>query len=234
MIRPDSFSDRAVNNQQIPVPGPGPNTGDAHKSDDEVRDEFVKTLLSNPDIIGKALQGGSGKSVKMEYKGEELLKITVEGPTMASGIIGGIKEGFGAARDAISLYSEQDPLLALRAACAGVQATVNLGIPESIVNLETNFFIPGVRAVTLAFDGRQALKTLKNKEASTLTKAVEVLHVGTDIAGLVGAVAPFFAHMAPGLANYSTPLLAASFAGDTITCGYRFLNFAQVTTHKEA
>ncbi|CAN0352576.1 unnamed protein product, partial [Phaeothamnion confervicola] len=87
---------------------------------------------------------------------------------------------------------DTDPLLTLRLAAATVKGTVNNSLPDATVQIANQAFIPMVRGVTLLADIPQAVRMCRNADASPLDKGIEIFHVGTDIAGIVGAVAPMF------------------------------------------
>lgn len=214
--------------EAVAAPGEGPPSPGPKPSDDEMRDEFVKSMISSPGFIDSAMKNlKGGRAVTVSYDGKDLLKITSEGPTTADNVIRGFQKGFRATADVINQYTDTDPLLSLRMAAATVKTTVNTGLPTEVVDFADKAFIPMVRGMSLCVDIPQAVRTFRAKDSTPIDKALEILHVGTDIAGIVGALAPHFSSFAPGLAKYATPMLAVSFAGDALTCGYRALNFAR-------
>lgn len=212
----------------IPTAPPSIPNG-AKPTEAEVRDEFVKTLMSNPAIVEGAMNKlrNNNQITFKDSQGKDLMSISSQGPSVADNVIHGVQKGIRATADAINQYSDTDPLLTLRVAAASVKGIVNNSASDTTVAIADKVFIPFVRGVTLLTDIPQAVRVCRNGDASPLDKGIEIFHVGTDIAGIVGAVAPMFSHMAPGLAHYADLMLGASFAGDALTCGYRALNFAK-------
>lgn len=221
-----SFTPNPTPPRNAPKPAPGggeppPPTPD--QKDDQLREKVLESIVGNPEFTKEALRKvGRGDKLTIHVDGKPLVSITSEGPTVTDRVIGGFRAGIRTVTDEVSTVVDNDPAFMMRNAATVVKTQVYNGIPSELQSIADKAFIPIVRGAALALDGSRCFKTWQNKESRGIDRIMDTAHVATDIAGLVGAVAPM---VFPSLAPYADKLLAVGFAGDIVSYSYRGLQY---------
>ena len=207
-----------------PATPPSPPTPPQNSPDGEkLRDQLLESIVTNPEFTKEAMRRvGRGDKVSINVDGRPLVSITSEGPSTAERVIGGFRAGVRSVTEEVSNVVDNDPAFMLRNAATVVKTQVYSGIPSELQTIADKAFIPFVRGAALALDGARTVKTWKNPDASWLDKGMDTVHVGCDVVGLVGALAPM---IFPPLAPYADKLLAVGFAGDIVSYSYRGLQY---------
>ena len=235
-IRPQAYQIRA--NTAAPTK---PADGDAAPSQETTQDklaaQIVDSIVSSPEFTKQAMRRvGRGDTLKIEANGQEIVKITSDGPSVAQRMIKGAQLGITAAAAEVSQLVENDPAMSFRVAAMGVKTRVFNGVDAGLQEVAEKAFLPMMRGAALALDSKKAIDTFRNKDASVVDKIIEGVHVGTDVVGLVGALSY---HVIPfdAFKNNAGLLTAIGFAGDIMSYSYRALQYlkerGQVATAAE-
>ncbi len=195
----------------------------ADEQPNPMADQIVDKLISSPEFTKKALSKlGNGQELTITVNGEDVIKIKNEGPGVAEKFIKGAQYTLTAVTEEAARVVEADPAFAFKEAAMGVRTQVADGIPDQAASLIDTAFLPMLRIVALGLDGKKAIDTYRNKDASTLDKIVDGVHVLTDVAGVIGALGY---DMVPALNGLAGPLTAVGLAGDVASYSYHVLQY---------
>lgn len=198
------------------ISGPG-------SSDQQTKDEYAKTLMANPGFMQGALKGlGNGKTITVSKGNEEIVKITSSGPNI-------LETGVKTIADLATQYSESDPVISVRVGAALMKPVLNnLPVGEGVTAAADKFVMPLVRGLSLALDLSHTVHAFRNNNATPTEKTMEAIHLATDVAGMVGALAIAMPGAFPAaVGKYAELMLGAAIGTDIVTCGYRLTNFAR-------
>ncbi len=203
--------------------GEAPQNPGGPSEEDKLKDQLLESLITSPEFTKEALRRvGRGDKVSIEVDGKPVVTIKSEGPTTTERVIRGFRAGVRTITEEVATVVDNDPAFMLRNAATVVKTQVYSGIPTQLQEIADKAFIPLARGASLALDGTRCYKTWTNPNSTWMDRSLDTLHVATDIAGLVGAVAPM---VFPPLAPYADTLLAAGFAGDIVSYSYRGLQY---------
>lgn len=192
---------------------------------DKLAAQIVDSIVSSPEFTKQAMRRvGRGDTLKIEANGQEIVKITSDGPSIAQRMIKGAQLGITAAAAEVAQLVESDPAMSFRVAAMGVKTQVFNGVDAGLQEVAEKAFLPMMRGAALALDSKKCIDIFRNKDASTVDKIIEGVHVGTDVVGLVGALSY---HVIPfeAFKNNAGLLTAIGFAGDIMSYSYRALQY---------
>lgn len=190
---------------------------------DTMAQQIVDSLVSSPEFTKKALTKlGKGDELTIVVNDAEVIKVRNEGPGFTQKLISGTQNVITAASNEAARIVQADPAFAFKEAAMGVRTQVANGIPRQASDVIENAFLPMLRTVALVLDSKKAIDTFRNKDASTVDKIVDGVHVATDVAGLVGALGY---NMVPALSGLAGPLTAVGLVGDIAAYSYHVLQY---------
>ncbi len=166
--------------------------------------------------------GGNGSELTITVDGEQVLKVSKQGPSLAERTIRGGQLFISAAAEEASKLVQADPAFAFKESALGVKTQVYAGLPREVQNVADKAFLPMLRVVALLLDANKLRGTLANKDAPLTDKIVDGVHVATDMVGLVGALGD---KLVPALAGVAPTFTAIGLAGDIAAYSYHVLSY---------
>lgn len=208
---------------QKPAGAQPPQDPQPDPQEEKLRDQILENLLTSPEFTKEAMRRiGKGEKWSVAVEGRPLVTISSEGPTVAERVIGGFRAGVRSITQEAATIVDNDPAFMLRNAATVVKTQVYNGIPSELQTIADQALIPFARVASLALDSAHLYKTIKSPDSTIVDKAIDGMHVATDVVGVVGAVAPM---VFPALAPYANTMLAVGFAGDIVSYSYRGLQY---------
>lgn len=176
------------------------------------------TAISN--MVGSNLKGGD--KIQITSGNEVVLEIKKDSVSTFQRVKDFAVDGVKATAAEVSNIVAQDPAFAFKESALGVKDQVFNGIPEQFKTAAEKGFLPMIRVVALALDGKKAYDTFKNVNSTHLDKFVDGAHLATDIAGLGGAVCMALPAVSPQI---GTALTVAGLVGDIGAYGYHVMKY---------
>lgn len=204
----------------VAPPPSAPPTGQPADGPEPTQVERMLDSSTIANLVGKQMK--SGETVTIKSDGQTVLEIHKDGVSVYDNIKRFAGDTFHASSAEVSNIVGQDPAFAFKESALAVKGQVFSGIPQEFQDLAEKGFLPMIRVVALALDGRKAVDTFKNHDATKIDKLVDGGHLLTDVAGLGGAVA--FAIPAVG-AQVATYLTVAGLVGDVAAYGYHVMKY---------
>ena len=182
------------------------------------------SLLNSATVKGMLNSGlNPGETVTIhDGRGETLLQIHRQGTDRFDAIGNAAKDLFHSAAAGISNIVAQDPSFAFKEAALAVQTQVFAGMPGNLTAIAAKGFLPMIRVVSLALDLKKTIDTWKAHEGTRLDKAVDSLHLATDVVGLGGAIGMIAPVVGPSVALGMT---AVGLMGDVGAYGYHMVKY---------
>jgi hypothetical protein len=214
-----------------PTAPPTPAQGDDSGSSEHLQlaDKLVQGLVDSPEFTKNTFkQLGQGKAVTINVGGEDLIKVSSEGPSFTDRLGDTLKVSGHAIADIATDFIEQDPAFAFRVAADTIKPRVLADAGSDVVAKLDTAWMPIMRGAALAFDTSKAVKNFKDPSISNIDKGIQIAHVGTDAVGLVGTLSYNFI---PALKPDAAALTAVGFAGDLAAYAVSLTEYAQHISH---
>ncbi|MBM3464288.1 MAG: hypothetical protein FJX76_19505 [Armatimonadetes bacterium] len=183
----------------------------------------VERLLDSSTVaqlVGKQMKGG--ETITISADGKTVLEIKKDSVSAFQNFKVFAGDVFSATSAEVSNIVGQDPAFAFKESALAVKDQVFRGVPTEFQTVAEQGFLPMIRVVALALDGKKAMDTFKNPDSSRVDKFVDGAHLATDIAGLGGAIA--FAIPSVGT-SVATALTVVGLVGDIAAYGYHVMKY---------
>lgn len=187
------------------------------------RDAQIERLLDSntvASLVGDKMKGG--ETVSISSDGKVVLEIKKQSVSALDKFKSFAGETFQASAAEVSNIVGQDPAFAFKESALAVKSQVFNGIPQDFQALAEKGFLPMIRVVALALDGKKAMETIKSQDATTVDKVVDGGHLVTDALGLGGAVAFAIPAIGPSVASTLTVI---GLVGDIGAYGYHVMKY---------
>ena len=196
--------------------------GDKPNNAPYVAAERVLNSAAIAHLVGSSLKGGD--RIEIKSGDSVVLEIRKDHVSAYDNFKRFASDGLKTTAAEVSNIVAQDPAFAFKESALGVKDQVFSGIPEQFKTAAEKGFLPMIRVVALALDGKKAYATFKSGDASPLDKFVDGGHLLTDVAGLGGAVCMALPAVSPQVA---TALTVAGLVGDIGAYGYHVMKYFQ-------
>jgi hypothetical protein len=172
-------------------------------------------------LVGQNLKNGD--TIQISQGDQVVLEVRKEGVSSYQRFKSFAADTIQAGAAEVSNIVAQDPAFAFKESALGVKDQVFNGIPENLKGMAEKGFLPMIRVVALALDGKKAYDTW-HIQGSPMEKFVDTGHVATDIAGLGGAVCLALPAINPTI---GTVLSVVGLVGDVGAYGYHVMKYFQ-------
>lgn len=169
--------------------------------------------------VGKDLK--NGESVTFTADGRTVLQVKKQGERGITSFADFTADAIRAAAAETSNVIAQDPSFAFKEAALLVKTPVYSGVDPTLTGLAEQAFLPMIRVVGMVIDASKAVETWHSNRAHKMDRAVDTAHVGTDFAGVGGAVLSGI----PGCHAVGFALTCAGIVGDVASYGYHVMKY---------
>lgn len=119
--------------------------------------------------------------------------------------------------------AKNDPALAMRFTAGALVNPIMSGVNPDVAVTTGETIVPVVRAGLLALNGLRAYQTFQDPESKGYEKALDVIRVVSDTAGLVGGLAMLFT---PQYAALGAKMMGTAYSVDIVSHAFRGLTHA--------